>query len=66
VRCGPSVLLTSKNLVLPVRLVACGPPVGLSSSVKNSVNTAFLEAEHQISDLVLKAPRRTGRTTLPP
>jgi hypothetical protein len=34
-------LLTSKNLVLPVRLVSCGPPVGLSSSVKNSVNDAL-------------------------
>jgi hypothetical protein len=28
-RCGPSVLLTSKNLVLSIRLVSCGPPVGL-------------------------------------
>jgi hypothetical protein len=36
--CGPSVLLTSQNLVLPVRPVSCGPSVGLSSSVKNSVN----------------------------
>jgi len=29
VGCGPPVLLTSKNLVLSIRLMSCGPPVGL-------------------------------------
>jgi hypothetical protein len=51
--CGPPVLLTSKNLVLPVRLVPCRPPVHLSSSVKNSVNNGLSRVEHQILDLVL-------------
>jgi hypothetical protein len=46
--CGPSVLLTSKNLVLPVRLFLCGPPISLLYSVKNSVNDGLLEGEHQI------------------
>jgi hypothetical protein len=41
-------LLTSKNLALSVRLVSCGPSVGLSSSVKNSVNDGGGRVEHQI------------------
>ncbi len=48
VLCGPSVLLTSQNLVLPVRPVSCGPSVGLSSSVKNSVKDRLQRVEHQI------------------
>ena len=36
--CGSSVLLTSQNLVLSVRLVSCTAAVVLSFSVKNSVN----------------------------
>jgi hypothetical protein len=48
--CGPSVLLTSQNLVLPARLMSCGPPGALSSSVKNSVNDGLRgSVEHQIS-----------------
>jgi hypothetical protein len=58
-RCGPSVLLTSQNLALPVRLVACGPSVGLSYSVKNSVNDGLSKVEHQ-SGLVLY--REGGRS----
>jgi hypothetical protein len=53
VRCGPSALLTSQNLVLPVRLVSCGPPVVLSFSVNKSVNNGLAGVEHQIPDLVL-------------
>jgi len=49
VRCGPPVLLTSQNLVLFVRLVCCGPPGVLSSSVKNSVNDGLSRVEHQTS-----------------
>jgi hypothetical protein len=41
VPCSPPVLLTSQNLVLPVRLVFCRRSVGLSSSVKNSVNNSL-------------------------
>src|SRR6266540_1735931 len=50
--CGPLVLLTSQKLVLPVRLVCCTPPVGLSSSVKNSVNDGLSRVEHQLPDAV--------------
>jgi len=43
------VLLTSKNLVLPVRLVSCSPSVGpSSSSIKNSINDSRSRVEHQI------------------
>jgi hypothetical protein len=48
VPCGPSVLLTSQNLVPPVRLLLCGPSVVLSYSVKNSVNDGPSRVEHQI------------------
>src|SRR6266536_2412559 len=58
--CGPLVLLTSQNLVLPVRLVCCTPPVGLSSSVKNSVNDGLSRVEHQLPDAV--CGRSTGST----
>jgi hypothetical protein len=49
--CGPSVLLTSQNLVLPVRLVCCRTPSRTPST------TAFPTVEHQISDLVLQFSR---------
>jgi hypothetical protein len=42
-----------RGLPAIVRLVACGPPVGLSYSVKNSVNDGLSKVEHQISGLVL-------------
>jgi hypothetical protein len=57
----PSMLLTSQNLMLPVRLFLCGPSVGLSYSVKNSVNDCRSRVEHRIPDLVLQpATRSTG------
>jgi hypothetical protein len=56
--CGPSVLLTSQNLVLPVRLVCCGPSVGLSSSVKNSVNDGLQGLKDQILHPMLTSARR--------
>jgi hypothetical protein len=61
VGCGPSVLLTSQNLVLPVRLVSCRPPVVLSYSGKNSVNDGLPRVEHQISDLVLQRSLRCAQ-----
>jgi hypothetical protein len=56
--CGPPALPTSRNLLLSVRLVCCSPPVGLSSSVKDSVNDGLRGVGHQILDLVLNAPLR--------
>jgi hypothetical protein len=51
--CGLPVLLPSQNLVLAVRPMSCGPSVGLSYSVKNSVNDGLSRVEHQIFCLVL-------------
>jgi hypothetical protein len=67
VGCGPSVLLTSQNLVFLVRLLACRPSVGLSSSVKNSVNDGLHGVEHQTRNLVLRTSpcERVGGTAMP-
>ena len=47
--------------MLPVRLMSCGPSVGLSFSVKNSVDDPLPGLKHQISYLVLVTQSLTGR-----
>jgi hypothetical protein len=56
------VLLTSQNLVLPVRLLPCGPPVALQFSVKNSVNDGLRGVEHQIHIWCSRQRRPAGQT----